>query len=80
MISIKPVLKNADSSICDNLDLDSNVTKESNSHTEKHSALKTSIDVGIMTDFRSVSENAFFSIFNNFDPNSNAIDLMSFRR
>jgi hypothetical protein len=44
MILTKPILKNASFSIRDNLDLDSNVTEESELQKEKHSSDKTPTD------------------------------------
>jgi hypothetical protein len=62
MISIKPVLRNVDSSIRDNLDPDSNRTEESDLHPEKHRSSKNSTDEGIMVSTKRVSRNALFSI------------------
>jgi hypothetical protein len=46
MISINPVSPNARPSIRDNLDLDSNLTEESDLHSEKHFSFNNSIDEG----------------------------------
>jgi hypothetical protein len=48
MISIKPIRQNAAHSIRDNLDPDSNVTEESDSHSKKQLESKNSTDEGIM--------------------------------
>jgi hypothetical protein len=54
MISIKPVPLNVFFSIRDNLDPDSNLTKESDLHSEKHSQPKISTDEGRMISIRPV--------------------------
>jgi hypothetical protein len=54
MILIKPVRKNAHFSIRDNLDPDSNVTDENDSHQEKHSSPKTSTDEGTMISIKPI--------------------------
>jgi hypothetical protein len=58
MISIKPVRKNANSSIRDNLDSDSNVTEESDPHSEKHLAPENTTEFGMVRNLTSVFSNA----------------------
>jgi hypothetical protein len=71
MISTKPVSRNASASIRDNLDPDSNVTEESDLHSEKQSAPKFSTDEEIIISTKPVSRNASCSIRENIDPDSN---------
>jgi hypothetical protein len=54
MISNKIVPMNAYFSIRDNLDPDSNVTEESDLHSEKHPSPKISTDEGIMISIKPV--------------------------
>jgi hypothetical protein len=61
-------------SVRDNLDIDSNVTKESDLHSEKQSASKTSIDEGRMISIKPVPTNVCTSIRDNFDSDSNVIE------
>jgi hypothetical protein len=74
MISIKPVPQNAHSSIRDNLDPDSNVTKESEMQSEKHLSSKTSTDEGRMISTKPVPQNAHFAIRDNLDRDSNVTE------
>jgi hypothetical protein len=74
MISIKRVRENAIVSICDNLELDSNVIEESDSHSEKHHLPKTSTDAGTMTSIKPVRPNARDPMRDNLDPDSNVIE------
>jgi hypothetical protein len=74
MISIKPVRKNANASIRDNLDLDSNVTEESDPHSMKHFSPKTSTDEGRMISIKPVLTNANPSIRDNLDSDSNVTE------
>jgi hypothetical protein len=74
MISTKPVSLNADPSIRDNLEPDSNVTEESDLLQEKHSSPKTSTDERIMISTKPVPINARFSIRDNLEPDSNVIE------
>jgi hypothetical protein len=60
MISINPVPMNPQTSIRDNFDPDSNVTEQSDRHSEKHLKPKTSTEPGKVTNLRSVSENVSF--------------------
>jgi hypothetical protein len=48
MISTNPVALNTQSSICGNLDPDSNVTKPNDLHQEKQLSPKTSTEAGIL--------------------------------
>jgi hypothetical protein len=57
-----------------NLDPDSNITEESDSHSEKHSSPMTSTDEGIMISIKPVPRNASFSIRANLDPHSNVTE------
>jgi hypothetical protein len=61
MISTKQVFWNAHFSIRDNLDSDSNVTEESDLHSEKQHSPKTSTDVGRMISTKQVFWNARFN-------------------
>jgi hypothetical protein len=70
MISTKTVFMNVDFSIRDNLDLDSNLTKESDPHSQKHISPKNSIDEGRMISIKRVIENASLSVRDNLDPDS----------
>jgi hypothetical protein len=71
MISIKPVPKNAVSLIRDNLDPHSSAIEESDLHSEKHPSPKTSTGAEIMSPTMPLLENAYSSICNNLDPDSN---------
>jgi hypothetical protein len=75
MISIKPASLNAQFTISDNLDPDSNVTEESDLHLHKHSVFKTSTDAGIWTNFKPVFENIPLSICFNLEPFSKTTDV-----
>jgi hypothetical protein len=50
---------------------DSNITEESELHSEKHPSPKNSTDAGRMISIKPVSENARLSIRDNIDPDSN---------
>jgi hypothetical protein len=76
MIPIKPVPRNTDFSIRDNLDSDSNVTQESDLHSKKHFQSRISSDAGKVTHLKRLLQNVSFPISFNFDTISNAIDLM----
>jgi hypothetical protein len=65
---------NASFSIRDNLDGDSNLTDESDSHKEKQSSSKTSTDEGILISIKPVPTKASFSIRDYFDPVSNVTE------
>jgi hypothetical protein len=67
MISIKPVPANAHLSIRDNLDPDANVTEESDLHSEKQYAPKTSTDAGTWTNVTPPFQDASFLIRCNID-------------
>jgi hypothetical protein len=54
MISTKPVRMNEEPSIRDNLNPDSNVTEQSDRHSEKHLKPKTSTEPRKITNFSSV--------------------------
>jgi hypothetical protein len=77
MISIKPVPQNAFASIRDNLEPDSNVTEESEMHSEKQLSAKTSTDAGIWTNFKPVFENILVPRLSMFDSLSKTTDLSS---
>jgi hypothetical protein len=65
---------NASFSIPDNLDLDSNVTEESDRHKANDLSPRNATDEGRMISTKPVLMNASFSIRNNFDPDSNVIE------
>jgi hypothetical protein len=74
MISNKSVSLNANISIRDNLDPDSNVTEESDLHLLKHLSYKISTDEGRMISNKPVPLNANISIRDNLDPDSNVTE------
>jgi hypothetical protein len=74
MISTKPLPSNAHLSIRDNLDPNSNVIEESDSHKETHPTPKNSTNTGKMISIKPVSENANASIRDNLEPDSNVIE------
>jgi hypothetical protein len=61
-ISVNRVLENAPLSICDNLELDSNVTDESKLHLKKQRSPKISTDDGITIFVNPLSLNAPLAI------------------
>jgi hypothetical protein len=61
MISTKPARENPQFSICENLDRDSNLTKESDQQDEKHLSPKTSTDEG--TEIRPNQRESIPSLF-----------------
>jgi hypothetical protein len=65
---------NAHDSIRDNLDFESKIIEESDSHSEKHFALKISTDPGTVISTKSFPRNAFQSIRDNCDPDSDITD------
>jgi hypothetical protein len=75
MTSTKPVRKNASYSIRDNLDLDSNITEESDRHSQKQNSSKISTDERRMISTKPVPMNANFSIRSNFEISLITIDL-----
>jgi hypothetical protein len=74
MISIKPVSWNPSFSIGYLLDINSNLTEESDLHSEKHFSLKTSTDEAPMISIKRLLWNASFSIRDNLDPDSNVTE------
>jgi hypothetical protein len=74
MISITPLQLNASFSIRDNLDPDSNVTEESDRHSEKHLSPNTSIDEGRMISTKPVLWKSSPIIVDNLDSDSNVIE------
>jgi hypothetical protein len=74
IISINPVPWNALASIRDNLDIDSNVTDESEWQREKDHSPKTLTDDGTIISINPVPENACASIRDNLDLDSNITD------
>jgi hypothetical protein len=66
--------KKASSPTSRNLDPDSNVTEESDLHSQEHQIPKTSTDAGRMISIKPVRENASSPIRDNFDPDSNATE------
>jgi microcystin degradation protein MlrC len=65
---------NADILIRDNFDPHSNVTEESDLHSEKHITPMISIDAGRMISIKPVRKNACSSIRDNIEPDSNVIE------
>jgi hypothetical protein len=63
-----------------NLDLDSNVTEESDPHSAKHSKPKTSTDAGRMIATNPVRKNAESLIRDNVDPDSNVTNVSDLHR
>jgi hypothetical protein len=74
MILTKLVAQNARFSIRDNLDPDSNVTEDSDPHSEKQHSHKTSTNEGTMISTKLIPKNAHPSIRDNLDPDSNVTD------
>jgi hypothetical protein len=62
---------NAFFSTRDNLDPNSNLTKQSDLHSEKHCSPKTSTDAGRIMSIKPVPRNASFSTREILDPDSN---------
>jgi hypothetical protein len=79
MISTKSISENAYTSIPDNLDLDSNITEESDLHEKKEPSLKISTDTGRIISTKPVPLNADFSIRDNLDPDSNLAEESDLR-
>jgi hypothetical protein len=74
MISTKPIPQNAHGPIRDNLDLDSNVTEQSDPHPEKHLSPKTSIDAGKMISTKPLPQNELGAIRDNLVTDSNVTE------
>jgi hypothetical protein len=70
----KLVSWNAGDSIRDDLDLDSNVTGESDLQSEKRPSHNTPTDEGIMISTKPVRLKISFSIHDNIDPDSNVTE------
>jgi hypothetical protein len=66
-ISTKPAIENAPFSIHDNLNLHSNVTEESDSHSEKQFAPENRTELGTLTKLRDARSNVCDSILSNLD-------------
>jgi hypothetical protein len=76
MISIKPVSQNDPFPIRANVELESNVTEESDLHSEKHQSLTTATPLGMTKNCKSLLPHGNNLICDNVDAFSNATDLM----